>query len=325
MNPSQPVSRRTFLEWTVKGTLNAAATAGIGGLVSCRGRTSLLRVGYLPIAASLPLFVAKDLVGLPDGMEIVSFASSNQLAEAAFGGNIDAFSSCALNVLFDLSVATGRVPRLHILNCYSDLPGHITDRILVVPTSPIHTLPQLRRARIAIFPGSVVRVLSGLILGEIGLSANEYQLIEMAPPDARTALLSGRIDAASLGEPTATAMLSAGEARSIADGFLSKAMPDLPLSGHGFAPHVEVSSELVSAFALALARAVSLIDAGSTEARAVLSTYTSVSEEIAIASQTNVFRMAHTSFELMQRYADLLRSRSLLAGAIEASTFVYRP
>src|SRR2546421_12994324 len=86
-----------------------------------------LRIGYLPVAAELPLFVAVEQgyfkkAGID--IDLVRFASSNELGNAATADQIDILAGCASNVVFDIGHVSGKKHLVFLTNPYSNTPGH---------------------------------------------------------------------------------------------------------------------------------------------------------------------------------------------------------
>ena len=82
-----------------------------------------IKIGYLPIAASLPLFVAIDsgyFDNFDKEVELIPFQSSNQLALAGASNKIDLMVTAATNVVLDTSMATNKNFEAFMFNGYVD-------------------------------------------------------------------------------------------------------------------------------------------------------------------------------------------------------------
>jgi ABC-type nitrate/sulfonate/bicarbonate transport system substrate-binding protein len=232
--------------WVVTGTLSLVLLFGLLALfISNRNGSAdnlkdwpKLRVGYLPIAAELPLFVAIEQGYFRDAgieVELIRFASSNEMGNAATADRIDILSGSASNVIFDIGSVSGKKHLIFALNPYSSAPGHVTDHLIARKGSGIKKLGDLKGKKVASFPGSVNRILTYLILEKHGIPRDSYEYIEMLPKDWQPSLHSGAVDALSALEPSATQIIKDGVGYSVFPGFYADLMPDVPLSGHWIA------------------------------------------------------------------------------------------
>lgn len=287
-----------------------------------------VKIGYLPIAAELPLFVAiEEGYFSREGIkyELVRFTSSNELGNAATAGHIDVMSGTASNVIFDIAAVAGKKHQLFIINPYSNAKGHVTDHLIVRKDSKISDLSQLSGKKIASFPGSVNRIFVNLILEKYGVSRDSYEYIEMTPPNWQPALESGSIDAVSALEPAATQIIHDKVGKSIFPGFYADLMADVPLSGHWLSEDYYKSADKDQLVALlrAYKNAVEFIRKNEVEARDYLPEYANVRDDILGDVNLNPWKLyGEYDVEKLQAYIDLLFEHGALQSKVVAREFV---
>jgi NitT/TauT family transport system substrate-binding protein len=288
----------------------------------------VVRIGYLPIAAELPLFVAIEEGFFTDEgleFELARFTSSNELGNAATADQVDVMAGTASNVVFDLFNVSQKRHHLLAINPYSDRPGHVTDHLIVRRDSGITELSQLRGKRIASFPGSVNRIFVNLILEKYGVPRQSYEYLEMAPPNWQPALQAGSIDAVSALEPNATQILEDKIGVSIFPGFYADLMEEVPLSGHWIASGFYDRSDPIQLDALVrvYARAIEFCRESPSQARAYLTKYANVRADIVDDVGLNPWRMVHdVSPQRFQEYIDLLAENEAVLRRVDGDLFL---
>lgn len=308
--------------------LFAVALAGIYFFVKDqRSIDNHVRIGYLPIAAELPLFVAIENGYFEEAgisIELTRFTSSNELGNAATAGQIDFMAGTASNVIFDIFAVSGVRHRLIALNPYSNKENHKTDHLIVSASSDIRRLNELSGMRIASFPGSVNRIFVNLILEQYGVPRDSYEYIEMPPPNWQPALASGAIDAVSALEPSATQIIKDGVGISISQGFYAELMPEVPLSGHWIADRYfkETNRSKIDAFIKAYDKAILFCRNSEDEARKHLSKYANVREDILADVNLNPWQTSQEiDFDHVQEYVDLLFENDALQEKVDVRMF----
>lgn len=287
-----------------------------------------LRIGYLPVAAELPLFVAIEQgyfkkAGIE--VELVRFASSNDMGNAATADQIDILAGCASNVIFDIGNVSGKKHLVFVTNPYSNSPGHITDQLIVKKGSGISTLSNLKGRKIASFPGSVNRIFTYLILEKHGVPRDSYTYIELQPKDWQPSLESGAIDAVSALEPNATQIIKDGTGVSIFPGFYADLMPDVPLSGHWIAADyfARADKTQLSAFITAYDQAIQFCREHEKEAKTYLVKYANVREDILADVNLNPWkRLSEIDSKQFQAYVDLLADNKALQSKVTVTDYL---
>jgi NitT/TauT family transport system substrate-binding protein len=327
-----PLNRRKVLWSTLALMLAAILVASLNYFTNSQRTAQLklptLRIGYLPIAAQLPLFVAVEEGYFRDEdlqVQLNQFTSSNDLGNAATADRIDVMAGTASNVVFDIATVSGKRHKLFVVNPYSNITGHFTDHMIVRKGSDITKLSQLRGRRIASFPGSVNRIFVNLILEKYGVPRGTYEYVEMPPPNWEPALQSGSVDAVSALEPAATQIIRDGVGTSIFAGFYADLMPDVPLSGHWIAADYlnRADPKDVAAILRAYVRAVRFIREHEDRARLYLVRYANVRADIVNDVNLNPWRtLAEINITRLQEYADLLAENGALQKLVDVRDFV---
>lgn len=286
-----------------------------------------IRIGYLPIAAELPLFVAVEKGYFKEAgieVELVRLASSNDLGNAATSDQIDILAGAASNVVFDIGRTAGKRHLLFAVNPYSNSPGHVTDHLIVRNNSGINTIADLKGKKVAGFPGSV-RVLIFLILEKHGVPRDSYEYLELPPANWQPALQSGSIDAGVALEPSATQILKDGVGTSILKGFYAELMPDMPLSGHWVAAdfYARADKAQLAAFIDAYTKAITFCREHEREAKSYLPKYANVREDILDGVNLNPWKSyPELDIQKLQAYADLLTNNQAIQGRVTVTDFV---
>ena len=212
MNTADPVlSRRQVLKLAVAATLP-------WGALSCSrdAKDGPLQVGGLPVTCNLTLPVAcaakaaSNRTLAPGAARFeYQFSKYNgwpEIKESLMAGRIQAAYMLA-PLIMDL--ADKKIP-VKIVSL-----GHRSGAVIMVRTeSPYQKFRQLTGKRIAIPSRFAVDFLFlRKMLAQEGMTADEIEIIEMAPPDMPAALYADAVDAYCTGEPFGAAAQRAGYAR----------------------------------------------------------------------------------------------------------------
>lgn len=270
-----------------------------------------LKIGYVPIAVGLPLFIANDEGYFKEEgftTEMVKFASSNELANAATSGQVDV-SVVATNAMLDVGYVSKKRHTLIITNPYSNQPGNIADYLLVKDTNAIKKIEDLKGKKIGIFPGSVIKIFCTLIFEKHGLKQGDYSLVELSPKDWAAALQSGQIDALSALEPQAAQIIQDKLGFPIVDGLYAQLMPNVPLSGHWISEDFvkKYGKEQSEKIIKAIDKAVDFINNNPAKAKEYLVKYANVREDVVGKVQLNLWKKnSQLNIPEIQAFIDVL-------------------
>lgn len=286
-----------------------------------------LRIGYLPVAAELPLFVAVEKGFLQEAgikYELVRVPSSNEMGNSGTADKIDILAGAALNVVTDIGHVSGKKHLLFAVNPYSNRPDHVTDHLIAKKGSGIASVKDLQKRKIAALPGSV-RVLVFLVLEKHGVARDSYEYLELLPKDWQPSLQSGAIDAVVALEPSATQIIKDGVGTSILPGFYAELMPDMPLSGHWIAAdfYGRADKRQISAFLAAYDKAIAFCREHPADAKAYLVKYANVREDILADVNLNPWqKLSELDTKQIQAYLDLLSTNNAIQGKPRATDYL---
>jgi len=190
------------------------AACFILGLEGCGGSGDSpvkIRAGYLPIVATLPLFVAEE-EGLfeREGIEVetVLIQNSNDLVNAMLAGQLDALPAVSLVPIAHLELQQpGRVRLFSHSRMRRD---KAFDSILVKRQSEIHRLADLQDKKVGVFPGTSASNMLEALLARNELDPKRVTFVPLAPPAQLGSLESGAIDALFSYEPITTVGMQKG-------------------------------------------------------------------------------------------------------------------
>src|SRR3989344_1078354 len=92
-----------------------------------------------------------------------------------------------------------------------------TQQIVVPIDSDINTISDLKGKKIAVLSGTSSHYALPKLLNQFGVSENEVEIFDMAPPDARAAFETGQIDAWAVWPPWVEQQVVAGNGRTLSD------------------------------------------------------------------------------------------------------------
>jgi NitT/TauT family transport system substrate-binding protein len=283
-------------------------------------RTGRVAVGYLPITADLPLFVALEKGYFRDAgvdVEPIRFQTSNQVAEALVAGQIDATSVIALTVLFSVEANAPGQFRIFLV-AVVDKNSSIHN-ILVRSDSLVRNLGDLKGRTIGVFPGSNYVSYTKAIMKNFLNPETELTIVQMRPEVQLEALLSGKVDAIFTLEPTGTVALQEGHVRVLSQNPLAEyIMAPFPTSASVLSTKfLNERPDVAKRYQAAIDRAVDFIRANENEARSYLPKYTGVSESVAGKSGLYIlWKVGDIRHDMIQRYADLTHEQGDLPQAI---------
>jgi NitT/TauT family transport system substrate-binding protein len=217
-NPEKPEPRHFLRRRQIlQGAIAAALPAS---LLSCAGekKQKSLIVGGLPVTCNLTLPVAcvaraaangaSKASDPPFSFEYSKYSGWPEIKESLMAGRIQAAYMLAPLVM---DLADRKIP-IKIVSL-----GHRSGAVIMVRTdSPYQHFRQLTGKRIAIPSRFAVDFLFlRKMLAQEGMTPQDIQIVEMAPPDMPAALYANAVDAYCTGEPFGAAAQRAGYARTL--------------------------------------------------------------------------------------------------------------
>ncbi len=279
-------------------------------------RRDSVKIGYLPITHSAPLFVADaDNSGVIDGvaLELVPFASWPELTEALNSGSID--GAVTMLEIALAAVEKGLDQRLVTLT-------HRNGDAFVVREG-ITSVAELAGERFAIphrLSGHNILFLRAL--ADAGLTADDVEWIEMPPPDMPAALARGEIAGYIVAEPFG--------ARSVTEGIGTDLYRSEDLWPNWLCCGLVVTGalaeedpETVAALVAALSDAGARIDADREAAAETAAAYTQYGPELWLASfELGIeYRDFTPTIEELDELIQALVDLDLIEGTVPADVF----
>lgn len=289
-----------------------------------------LKVGYLPINAAVPLFVALegklfDAEGVV--VEPVKYQNGALLAEDVIAGRLAAASPGPGDVYLAKEAGVPGRFKIYLQTAYT--PDNFIYSILVKADSGIETLADLKGKRIGVFPGVTnKRVLEILLNKEFNwIPDKDFRVQGVAPPLQLDALTAGEYDAICPLEPTGTIGSFRPGLKLIERGPIERGVLNpLYITAHCLSTDVMGRSpDAVQAFVRAIEKAVDQIRTDEAGARALLPKYTSLTAEQARVSPFGeVKKVAEASRSDFQSLADLLHREGVLSRPVKVDELYYK-
>lgn len=247
-------------------------------------RAESIRIGYIPIADCLQLYVADELGYFKAQGLVVEKTPLNGgalIAMAVEGGELDAgWSNTA-----SLAIAQDRGFDFAILSpgAFEQAPDRREHSLLVAKSSPIRTVADLKGKTVGINAlGNINEIAVAALAAQHGLSVKQMRLVEIPFPQMEAALTSGHVDAVLTLEPFVTIARNRGATRVLEPAAL-KPFGKRMLIAAWFAKRswLDRHKAAATAFALAMRKASAYIEKNPAQARELLTRHTKLSLDLA--------------------------------------------
>lgn len=288
-----------------------------------------LKVGYLPISAALPLFVAVEKGLFKEqgiNVEMVKYQNGALMAEDVLSGRIIAACPGPADVyLFKEVEKTGRF-EIYLQTAYT--PSNFIYSILVKKGSGIKNLADLQGKKVGVFPGVTNKLLLEVLLkNKFGWEPNKDIFIQgVSAPLQLDALETGEYDAICPLEPIGTIGTFRKNLVMIEKGPIEKdVLNPLYITLHALSSEaLKENPEQVKKFVMAMEKAVDLMREDEQAMRAILPKYTSLTLEQSrltpIGDCVKVNEASRTDF---QKLIDLLVRETVLSKKINANSLYF--
>ncbi|GAC1547655.1 MAG: ABC transporter substrate-binding protein [Candidatus Velthaea sp.] len=312
--------------------LSASAAAFVAAPAFAQSGPKIL-VGYWPVAAALPFFVAEKMGYFKDAganVELVKFADQVKVTEALLAGRISATATGTGST--QLALADIAQPNFFkILAANLSNEKSILDEFIVAKGSPFKKISDLKGKRIATGVGPQALLEAKKILAKNGVDVTP---VELSPSQHISAVASGQIDAAYTYEPNGTVGKMNGTIDILESGVRAKY-----LLGDGNAPWyggaAVVTTELLKSDPGAVKKYVTGMKRGFDEvrkninaSRAVYPSYTpfdvKLSEAVPAISYTIYDEFKASDIAYFQQNYDLFFSEKILTRKLDVGSMLYR-
>ncbi|MGD0790727.1 MAG: ABC transporter substrate-binding protein [Terriglobales bacterium] len=310
--------------WTI-GAAVILFLALIGFWKSAHKDAGEVRVAYLQIIPSLPVFIAQeqrlfDKENLR--MKAIALGSSNDLVNAMVAGQADILPATSLVPIIHLEIQSpGRV-RIFSHSRMND--SNALDKIIVRDSSPLHTIEDLRGKKVGVFPGTAPSHMLSAFFKKHGVDPASVSLVQLPPQAQISSLESGAVDTLFAYEPVTTTALVHGGYRQLFGSVYADLLNPCPIGASVISREFERNHPELAARAVhALQQGVDFMAAHPAESRTLLTKYIKLSPEI--ASRVNVADVTlsnQVDIANLQQFIDLLYQTGEIPERIDAHRLV---
>ena len=315
--------------------LTATAMCSIGSLlpIAARAAADKILIGYWPIAAGLPFYLAVENGFFKEAglnVEAVRFASPSQIAEAMVAGRIHGSANGTASAALGLAEIVS--PGLLKIVCSNPANyKHVLDEFLVPIDSTVKSIKDLKGKKVACGPGIQNIVLTKIMLEKNGIT--DVTPIELPVGQHVPALAAGQIDAVYTLEPTGTVGTIKKLTRVLETGVISKYVLDDP-EAPWFGGTASVTTtlikerpEAVRKYVAAYAKGVDYVQKNPDQARQAMEKYTSIDKEIAQAVPLANFVMYNqfTDYDIaaFQKFFDVFTDKKIFTQKVDVKSLMY--
>ena len=329
-SPSPSGARRRILQ----AGLAASALTLFGAPAFVRARdTVTIRIGYWPIAAGLPFFVAIEKGWFTEAglnVEVQRYAGAQQIMEGMLSGRTDG----SANGTGSANIAIGEIAAPGSFKIFAANPSNarnVLDEVIVPVDSPAKTIADLAGRRIGSVPGIQNVTLAKTVLERGG--AKGATVIELPIGQHVAALAAGQVDGCYTLEPTGTIGRLNGTTRVLEAGVIAKYVLGDPLapwfggSATLSGPFVKKHPEAAKRFITAYARGIEFVREHPEEARQYLKGYTAIegalTGEVPLSAYTLYSEFTPSDIAHFQTFFDLFADKGIFRSRLQVASMLY--
>jgi NitT/TauT family transport system substrate-binding protein len=326
--PVDPMRRRALL----------AAGAALGALAAPRAARAQpgerIRIGYWPIAAGLPFYVAVEKGFFKQAgvdVEPLKFAGAQQVMEAMLSGRADG----SANGTGSANLAIGEIASPGLFKIIVSNPSnaqHVLDEFLVAKDSTFRAIAELKGKKVGSGPGIQNVTLCKTVLERSG--ATDTTVVELPIGQHVASIAAGQIDAVYTLEPTGTVGRLNGITRVLEAGVIAKYIlgnPSAPWFGGSASLTTEFirkAPEPTKKYIAAYARGVEFVRQQPGEARQYLKGYTAIegqlTAEVPLAAYTLYNEFTKSDVEMFQKFFDLFTEKKIFDKRVLVEPMIYK-
>jgi NitT/TauT family transport system substrate-binding protein len=271
------LTRRQFLE------IATVAAAGLPLMERVSWAQTKGKLGYMKIVDTAPMFVAMDrgffkAAGLE--LETVPMAGGAVIVQGVASGDLQIGWTNVISLYqahvegFDFKLIAGGATNVKGTND--------THALLVAKGSAVNSAKDLEGNTVAVNTlNNIVHLLAMAWVDKNGGSSAKVKFVEVPFPQMEPALVAGKIDAASVQEPFASAAVAKGVARLLANPWSDVIGRFLIASWFASGKWLQKNQQTAKAFVNALSRGVDAIVADPKGSRDAIAKWTGLSPELA--------------------------------------------
>lgn len=246
-----------------------------------------VRMGYLAIVSSLPVFIAQEQqLFAREGLapQSTQFSSSNDMVNALIAGQLDLLPAVSIVPIIHLEIQ--HPGRVRVFSHSRMNKTNALDRIVVKDSSPIRTVADLRGRKVGLFAGTAPSKLLAAFLKKHGVDPRSVTYVQLAAAAQLSSLESGAVDALFSYEPVTTTALAKGY-RELYGSVYADLLDPCPVGVSVIAREFERRQPHdAEASVRAVQQAITFMSSRPAEARALLPRFTAIPPEI--ARQVNI-------------------------------------
>lgn len=289
----------------------------------------VLKVGFLPISAALPLFVALEHSLFEEaGISVlpVKYQNGALMAEDVIAGRIAAACPGPVDVYLSKELDSPGKFKIYLQTAYT--PLNFIYSILVKKNSGIKRIEDLKGKRIGVFPGVTNKLLLEILLMQkFGWKSGvDVNIQGVAPALQLDALETGEYDALCPLEPTGTIGAFRPQLQMIERGPIEReVLNPLYITAHALSTDViHAHPSEMHRFVQSMERAVDWIRADEQAARVLLPKYTSLTvEQARLTPIGETVKVAEASRADFQKLSDLLARKGALLRPLDIENLYY--
>ncbi len=322
-------SRRTLLKAgaVTLGTMMAPA------IVRAQSNPTI-RVGFWPVAAALPVFVANQKGFFKEAgldVQVTKFAGAQQVMEGMLSGRLEG----SANGVGSANLAIGEIAQPGMIKIFCTNPSnakYVLEEIIVPKDSPYKSIADLKGKKVISGPGIQNVTIAKEILAKAG--ATGAQVTELDIGQHVAALATGQVDAAYTLEPTGTVGRLNGTTRVLEAGVVAHYILGDPLAPwHGgvasltsefITKYPEVTKRYIDAYL----RGVRFVQQHSDESRQYLAGNTAISgalaNEVPLAAYAPYTDLTPQSIAYLQKFYDMFTTKGVFSKRVDATSMIYK-
>ena len=284
-----------------------------------------VRVAYLQIIPSLPVFIAQEQ-GLFDKenlrLKAIAVGSSNDLVNTMVAGQADILPATSLVPIIHLEIQSpGRV-RIFSHSRMND--ANALDKIIVRDSSPLHTVEDLQGKKVGVFPGTAPSHMLAAFFKKHGVDPASVTMLQLPPQAQLSSLESGAVDALFAYEPVTTTALVHGGYRQLFGSVYADLLNPCPIGASVISREFERNHPQLAARAVhALQQGVDYMAAHPAESRTLLTKYIKLPPEVAArVNVADVTLSNQVDIANLQQFIDLLYQTGEIPERIDAHRLV---
>jgi ABC-type nitrate/sulfonate/bicarbonate transport system substrate-binding protein len=294
--------------WSI-GTAVILFLAVFGFWKSAQKDAGEVRVAYLQIIPSLPVFIAQeqrlfDKENLR--LKAIALGSSNDLVNAMVVGQADILPATSLVPIIHLEIQSpGRV-RVFSHSRMND--SNALDKIIVRDSSPLHTIEDFSGKKVGVFPGTAPSHMLSAFFKKHGVDPTSLSMVQLPPQAQISSLESGAVDALFAYEPVTTTALVHGGYRQLFGSVYADLLNPCPIGASVISREFEHNHPELAARAVhALQQGVDYMAAHPAESRTLLTKYIKLPPEVAVrVNVADVTLSNQVDIANLQQFIDLL-------------------